>query len=179
MIIFSISEGAGNNRALCLPVTQHLPCDIRCAYVYTQIVYHIVFKFEGLMGSGTLSAWKLNPSDLLSMCFLVSYMYKLNFYQNCKIYFLQNDSCIFTRGQFWNLGIVIAHVCLVPAITHHPFKLEPPNLDIRWKYLSSCCIDGSLTLTYRFNSKIQFPHYYQFLHYGKLAITRESVYLPW
>ena len=47
------------------------------------------------------------------------------------------------RGQFWPSGIVIACICvcvcvllvcanseLVCAITHHPFKLGPLNLDL-------------------------------------------------
>ena len=57
-------------------------------------------------------------------------------------------SCwIFTRGQFWPSGIVVACICLcvrpsvrlcgnhllVRAITHHPFKLGSPNLDHRCK----------------------------------------------
>ena len=54
-------------------------------------------------------------------------------------------SPIFTRGQFWPSGIVVACVCLcvcpcvcvnpqlVRAITHHPFKLGSPNLDHRCK----------------------------------------------
>ena len=52
---------------------------------------------------------------------------------------------IFTRGQFWPSGIVIAPVCvsvsvcvcinhlLVRTITHQPFKLESPNLKHRCK----------------------------------------------
>ena len=58
---------------------------------------------------------------------------------------------LFTRGQFWPSGIVVACVCLsacvsvrpsvcvcgnhvlVRAITHHPFKLGSPNLDRRCK----------------------------------------------
>ena len=52
---------------------------------------------------------------------------------------------IFTRGQFWPSGIVIAPVCvsvsvcvcinhlLVRTITHQPFKLESPNLKYRCK----------------------------------------------
>ena len=50
---------------------------------------------------------------------------------------------VFTRGQFWPSGIVIACVCgsvcvcinheLVRTITHHPFKLGSPNLDQRCK----------------------------------------------
>ena len=42
----------------------------------------------------------------------------------------------FTRVQFWSLGIIVACVCLmcvnpelVCEITHHPVKLESPNLD--------------------------------------------------
>ena len=52
---------------------------------------------------------------------------------------------LFTRGQFWPSGIVVACVCvcvcvclsvnhqLVRAVTHQPFKLESPNLDQRCK----------------------------------------------
>ena len=50
---------------------------------------------------------------------------------------------IFTRGQFWPSGIVVACVCLcvcvsvnhelVRAIIHQPFKLGSPNLDQRCK----------------------------------------------
>ena len=54
---------------------------------------------------------------------------------------------IFTRGQFWPSGIVIACVCvsvrvsvcvcinhlLVHMITHQPFMLESPNFDERHK----------------------------------------------
>ena len=57
------------------------------------------------------------------------------------------QSAIFTRGQFWPSGIVVACVCLcvrpsvrvcgnhllVRAITRHPFKLGSPNLDHRCK----------------------------------------------
>ena len=51
--------------------------------------------------------------------------------------------CIFTRGQFWPPGIVVACVCvcvslcvnhlLVRAITRDPFKLGSTNLDHRCK----------------------------------------------
>ena len=49
---------------------------------------------------------------------------------------------LFTRGQYWPSGIVVACVCpsvrpsvhnFVRAITHHPFKLGSPNLDHRCK----------------------------------------------
>ena len=51
-------------------------------------------------------------------------------------------SSIFTRGQYWPPGIVVACVCpsvspsvikFVRAITRHPFKLGSPNLDHRCK----------------------------------------------
>ena len=53
----------------------------------------------------------------------------------------QFNQFIFTRGQFWPSGIVIACVCvcvcinheLVRTITHRPFKLGSPNLDQRCK----------------------------------------------
>ena len=53
---------------------------------------------------------------------------------------------IFTGGQFWPSGIVVACVCvcvcvcgnheLVRMITHHPFKLGSPNLGQRCKTTS-------------------------------------------
>ena len=56
--------------------------------------------------------------------------------ETCTLY-------IFTRGQFWPSGIVVACVCvcvcvsvnheLVRAILHQPFKLGSPNLDQRCK----------------------------------------------
>ena len=63
---------------------------------------------------------------------------------------------IFTRGQFWPSGIVVACVCvclsvnhqLVRAITHQPFKLESPNLDQRCKrpWLRSLLFLGAIDL---------------------------------
>ena len=55
---------------------------------------------------------------------------------------LKNICYIFTRGQFWPPGIVVACVCplicpfvtrFVRKITHHPFKLGSQNLDHRSK----------------------------------------------
>ena len=48
-----------------------------------------------------------------------------------------SNANVFTRGQFWLSGIVVACVCVcvsinhgfVRAITHQPFKLGSPNLD--------------------------------------------------
>ena len=76
------------------------------------------------------------------------------------------DSLIFTRGQFWPSGIVVACVCvsvcpcvrvsvcvcvnhgLVRALTHHSFKLESPNLEQRCKrpWLSSLLFWGMIDL---------------------------------
>ena len=69
---------------------------------------------------------------------------------------------VFTRGQFWPSGIVVACVCLsvcvslcvcinnvlVRAITHHPFKLGSPNLDHRCKrrWLRSLLFCGAIGL---------------------------------
>ena len=80
---------------------------------------------------------------------------------------------IFTRGQFWPSGIVVACVCpcvhpsvrvcgnhlLVHAITHRPFKLGSPNFDHRCKipWLRSQLFWGWLTLTFKvkFNFKVK------------------------
>ena len=65
---------------------------------------------------------------------------------------------LFTRGQFWPSGIVVACVCvcvclsvnhqLVRAITDQPFKLESPNLDQRCKrpWLRSLLFFGTIDL---------------------------------
>ena len=67
---------------------------------------------------------------------------------------------LFTRGQFWPSGIVVACVCvclwirlyvnheLVRAITCDPFKLESPNLDQRCKrpWLRSLLFCGAIDL---------------------------------
>ena len=64
---------------------------------------------------------------------------------------------LFTRGQFWPSGIVVAPVRpsvrpsvtkFVRAITHHPFKLGSPNLDQRCKtpWLRSLLFWGAINL---------------------------------
>ena len=75
---------------------------------------------------------------------------------------------IFTRGQFWPLGIVIACVRrpsvtkFVRAITHHPLKLESPNINHRCKrpQLSSLVLGGDWPWPSRSNLTSQnFPHF--------------------
>ena len=83
---------------------------------------------------------------------------------------------IFTRGQFWPSGIVVACVCvcvcvclsvnhqLVRAITHQPFKLESPNLDQRWKrpWLRSLLFCGTIDLELQGQIELKsqnFPHF--------------------
>ena len=58
---------------------------------------------------------------------------------------------IFTQGQFWPSGIVVACVCssvtkFVRAITHYRFKLGSPNLDQRCKrpWLRSLMFCGTI-----------------------------------
>ena len=67
--------------------------------------------------------------------------------KNIQQWYFSWDAIVFTRGQFWPSGTVVARVCLcvrpsvrvcgnhllVRAITHHPFKLGSPNLDHRRK----------------------------------------------
>ena len=77
---------------------------------------------------------------------------------------------IFTRGQFWPSGIVVACVfvsvslcvnhLLVRAITQDPCKLLSPNLDQRCKipWLSSLLFffgQSTLTFKVKFNSKVK------------------------
>ena len=71
-------------------------------------------------------------------------------YRNCH-----TPAYIFTRGQYWPSGIVVACVCpsvrpsvtkFVRAITHHPSKLGSPNLDHRWPWLRSLLFLGVIDL---------------------------------
>ena len=65
-------------------------------------------------------------------CTSLNWWFKLKFYISSFLF-----GSIFTRGQFWPSGIVVAWVCvcvclsvnhqLVRTVTHQPFKLEPPN----------------------------------------------------
>ena len=85
---------------------------------------------------------------------------------------------VFTRGQFWPSGIVVACVCLcvrpsvrvcgnhllVRAITRHPFKLGSPNLDHRCKrpWLRSLLFWGVIDLDLQGQIKLQsqkLPHF--------------------
>ena len=73
-----------------------------------------------------------------------AYWYKfiIAFYINTE---LNHMSTVFTRGQYWPSGIVVACVCLcvcvrpcvnhelVRAITHDPYQLGSPNLDRKCK----------------------------------------------
>ena len=82
---------------------------------------------------------------------------------------------VFTRGQYWPSGIVVACVCvyvclsvnheLVRAIIHQPFKLGSPNLDQRCKrpWLRSLLfcgvIDGDLQGQIKLGSQ-NLPHFW-------------------
>ena len=68
-------------------------------------------------------------------------------------FYRQYLNCIFTRGQFWPPGIVVAPVRpsvtkFVGAITHHSFKLGSPTLDQRCKtpWLRSLLFWGAINL---------------------------------
>ena len=121
------------------------------------------------------------------------YMAKLCFYNyKCGheiLASMQSSDChfIFTRGQFWPSGIVVACVCvcvsvcvcvnhlLVRAITQDPFKLGSPNLDQRCKrpWLRSLLIwGGQLTLTSRSNltSKSEFTQFWACPDHNSLPI---------
>ena len=92
-------------------------------------------------------------------------------------------SHLFTRGQFWPSGIVIACVCvsvcvsvcvcinhlLVRTITDQPFKLESPNLDQRWKIPWRRCLlyfGGDRSWSSKSNStwKSNFTSFWACLH---------------
>ena len=81
---------------------------------------------------------------------------------------------IFTRGQFWPSGIVVACVCLcvclsvcvsvnpelVHAINHHAFKLESPHLDKRCKttWLRSLLFWGAIDFELQGQIKLEMPN---------------------
>ena len=77
---------------------------------------------------------------------------------------------VFTRGQFWPSGIVVACVCLsvcvsvnpelVRAINHHTFKIEPPNLDKRCKrtWLRSLLFWGAIDLDLQGQIQLEKPN---------------------
>ena len=87
-----------------------------------------------------------------SLC-LWLFCWKINF-----TYLFAYSILLFTRGQFWPSGIVVACVCLcvclsvnhqfICAITHQPFKLESPNFDQRCKrrWLRSLLFFGKIDL---------------------------------
>ena len=74
---------------------------------------------------------------------------------------LTDHIIIFTRGQFWPSGIVVACVCvyvcvsvnheLVRAIIHQPFKLGSSNLDQRCKrpWLRALLFSGTIDLAFK------------------------------
>ena len=93
---------------------------------------------------------------------------------------------IFTRGQFWPSGIVVACVCpsvspsvtkFVRAITHQPFKQGSPNLDQRCKrpWLRSLLFCGMIDHDPRGQIELQsqnLPHF-ELVH----AITHHQLKL--
>ena len=97
-----------------------------------------------------------------------------------------NTKCIFTRGQFWHSGIVVACVRpsvrpsvtkFVRAITHYPFKLGSQNLDHRCKrpWLRSLLFCGTIDLDLQGQIALQsqnLPHF-ELVH----AITHHQLKL--
>ena len=99
--------------------------------------------------------------------------------ENTMLFYIEgtlNSFTIFTRGQFWPLGIVVACVCLcvcpyvcvnpqlVRAITRHPFKLGSPNLDHSCKrpWLRSVLFWGVIDFDLQGQIKLQsqnLPHF--------------------
>ena len=101
--------------------------------------------YDCLLNSLFRSRWKKTSKlRVTGICAMASNA------ENVSIWWHHHDRgcrliAVFTRGQFWPSGIVVACVCLcvcpcvcvnpqlVRAITHHPFKLGSPNLDHRCK----------------------------------------------
>ena len=83
----------------------------------------------------------------VEMCILVTQVIAISelFFLIFNVRFMNPRNPVFTRGQFWPSGIVVACVCVcvcvrvsvnhefVRAITHQPFKLWSPNVDQRCK----------------------------------------------
>ena len=105
---------------------------------------------------------------------------------------------IFTRGQFWPSGIVVACVCLsvcpsvrlsvcvcgkhllVCTITHHPFKLGSLNLDHRCKrpWLRSLLFWGWLTLTFKVKFQLQNQNLSHFELFHAMTLHQLKLQFP-
>ena len=93
---------------------------------------------------------------------------------------LKNLHLLFTWGQLWPSDIVDACVCvstpkLVCVITPHPFKLEPTNLDKRYKtpWLRSLLFWGSIDLDFQGQISDKSPNFTMFV-----MSTRVNTQLP-
>ena len=106
------------------------------------------------------------------------------------VFHLHYSDTLFTRGQFWPSGFVVACVCpsvrpsvrlsitkFVRAITHQLFKLVPPNLDQRCKrpWLRSLLFCGTIDRDLQGQIELQsqnLPHF-ELVH----AITHRQLKL--
>ena len=108
-------------------------------------------------------SWQMSPWCNVWSCLLwPQSVNTLGLRQNSRHFADNVFRCIFTRGQFWPSGIVVACVCvcvcvsvrmcvnhlLVRAITRDLFKLGSPNLDQRCKrpWLRSLLFWGAIDL---------------------------------
>ena len=125
---------------------------------------------------GSIFSLTFGVSSLMCFGMLGSWLDTNNCYHSRAKYIIVNLErwhdvfvFVFTRGQFWPSGIVVACVCLctcvcinhlfVRAITRDPLKLGSPNLDQRCKRLGygPYCFGGKLTFTFKvkFNIKVR------------------------
>ena len=112
-----------------------------------------------IINTGFSAVLKIKQAYIGAICSCVVWVHILTYLQLtffcgaifliniCQMRNISSPTVIFTRGQFWPSGIVIACVCgsvcpcvcmcinheLVRMITHRPFKLGSPNLDHRCK----------------------------------------------
>ena len=106
--------------------------------------YRLIYLIINSQVNATSHPWELAMFQIMALCCLhLNHCWPTSAQGHKRCEFIP----IFTQGQFWPSGIVVACVCvcmcvcvcvsvnheLVRAIIHQPFKLGSPNLDQRCK----------------------------------------------
>ena len=133
--------GYGRQEINGMECAMHLLPDrvLRCAYITPILLNWIFFKYRNWHVIRNVIWHYKGPFYLRGLsCHMPSQVASKSLFHS-QISMV----ALFTRGQFWPSGIVIACVCgsvcvcinheLVRTITHRPFKLGSPNLDQRCK----------------------------------------------
>ena len=148
----------------------HLPI-----YMWIYFGYAINFRFKHHFFFTRGKFW---PSGIV-----VAKLGSPNLDQRCKTPWLR--SLLFwcainldLEGQIWLKNPNLPHFELVRRITHHPLKLESPNLDQKYKicWLRSLLFWGQLTVIFnvKFDLKSQIVWFHHYRNW-KYMTTRE----PW